>query len=252
MGYTRIVQYGDTTEVYEYSRDIYISKKPRKHISKIRRDRNKKLPAKPKTPRSIKRSKDNFFRLVHHNLMRNEELPILITLTNYKNVTLEKGYDSLKLFFRYLNKLQYDKIKRKNTIQFIAVPETQPKSGNLHYHVIIWGLHTSLWNEERSRRLLQRIWRRGYIDVRNTTYKSEKIAGYLAKYFAKSQTNIFFSGRRAYTTSRNIYRPTTHGSNQLSDFLQHIVEPVNCTKTGEYSTMWLGKCKMSIYKNSQI
>lgn len=247
MGYTKIIQYGNVTEVYEYSRDIYISRK-RKYKSLLRKKRDKNLPPKAKTKRSIKRSTDNFFRLVHHNLTINEDLPILLTLTNFTDVTLETGYLSLKLFFRRLIKYQNAYTQQRNNIKFITVPELQPKSGYLHYHVVIWGLKTHVWAEERSRRLLQRFWQRGYIDVRPTTYKSEKIAGYLAKYFSKSQTNIFFATRRAYTASRNIHRPTTHGSNQLSDFLQHIVEPVNCTKTNEYTTMYLGTCKMSIYK----
>lgn len=247
MPYTRIVQFGDTTHLFEYS-VAYHPPRFKRRLTFLERERRKKRGKVPKTARSIKRSRDNFFRLVHHNVHMHPDLPHMITLTNFRDISLVTGYKALNAFFNRLRKYQNAYYPQQSPIKFITVPEYQKNSGFLHYHAIVWGLNRKFADTERDTRILQRLWQRGYLDVRATTYKSEKLSGYLTKYFSKSQTDKRFSGRRSYTTSRNILKTIAYGSNSLSNYLGDIVEPADCTLTTEYETMYFGRCKMSIYK----
>jgi len=225
--------------VYEYSRPVF--------PKKFRVFKRRKRIYLPKTKKAIFRSTQNFFRLVHHNVCTHPDLPVMMTLTTFDGLSLDDGYLAMSAFFGRLKRYYDKKNKVGASISYIAVPEWQKLSGNLHYHALVWGLCPKDIRSERSSRLFQRMWRRGYLDVRSSTYKSPKLSGYLAKYFSKSQSDGRTIGRRSYSASRNIDRPREVGSNSISEYVESIVDNSQLTKEFEYDTMWLGKCKLSIY-----
>lgn len=250
MGYTRIIQSGDYLEVYSYSKrknDV------RRYGTVTKRKRSRKSTAfYRRTGRvffrsdaSIKRSKAAFFRLVATNL-HGEETPTFITLTYAQAVDVEIAYMHLRAFFKRLRDVH------GKHIRYIAVPEWQPVSGRIHFHCVVFGLKKEDVQGEdpdRHRRNFQRLWLRGYVDVRLARDASIKIAGYMAKYMAKASDDSRLYNIRAYSASNNCKRPNSAGSNALIDYLDDI-KPVDSEllQLREYDTMWLGRCTYQQFK----
>lgn len=240
MGYTKIRQFVDITEIYLYEKKVY--------PTKMRRQRRRTDNVIGfRSGRSIKRAKSTFFDLVRNQLYSIQELPVFLTLT-YHNAyetppSLDDSYRHLKSFFR----------KTKEVcgvdLSYIAVPEYQ-KRGFVHFHSLVWGLPDG-FKQERTSRVLQRLWAQGYLDVRPAVYKSPALAGYLAKYFTKSYSDNRTFGRKAYTTSRNIKRPVEKGSNSLSNFIPFIVDKSSLQSVDSHATRWLGRCEKRIYNNKE-
>lgn len=236
MGYCRVVQAGNSIEIYQYEKD-YVKPPPRKSLTLLEKQRRIaiRLLGTTRSEYSCRRARRDFYRLVRHNINREGDLCFL-TLTTLGGVSLEQGY-------RYI----YDFKKRlKNTlgvtISYIAVPEWQ-KKGRLHYHLLVWGIPEHVIVAERSGRFLQRQYARGYIDVLLAYDRSPKLASYLAKYMQKAYRDERLSGRRAYNASRDIEQPRTAGSNALSAWVHELV-PVDSEidRLIDYDTVWFGRC----------
>jgi len=253
MGYTRIVQSGHVLEVYEYEKELHLPDYWQKHVRKIRRHLGGKKRRKTETykgrdavryrsPRSISRAKQSFFRLVQSNLPRTENLAF-ITLTTHTNIDAVVAYRYLADFWARMRK------NIANELTYISVPEWQKKSGNIHFHCLVWGLPSEAIRSEGATRNVQRQWNRGYVDVRPAVNTSPAIAGYMAKYMGKAMEDERLRNIRAYSSSRNIHRPRTSGANALNSYLDSIDGYVdnNLDKTTLYETKWLGRCNYKSY-----
>jgi len=197
-----------------------------------------------KTRSSIRRAKKQFFDIVNETALSRKDLPFFLTLTyhDYSPAapisTTEKHRAK---FFAKLKKLV------GNDLTYVCVPEYQ-KRGYIHYHALVWGL-PAVFHRERYTRHLQRLWSRGYVDVSRTTYVSEGLAGYLAKYFTKSFVDSRFSNRRAYTSSYNVSRKTIFGTNQGDFFYPHIIKDSILINSTQYDTQYLGRVTHNKFLN---
>lgn len=237
MGYTKVVQYGDIIEVSNY--DKYVHTK----IHRFPKARNRRRSGAVffRSQFSVKRAKTSFIRIAKGTLHR-FGTPTFITLTNYEEVSITLAYAYLRTFFRNLQKTFGD-------ITYISVPEWQPTSGFIHFHCLVWGDFKGFDKEERNSRVFQRCWARGYVDVLNATDAGEGIAFYMAKYMSKAYTDTRLGNRRAYSSSYNVSRPLSVGSNTLSTQLTQIIPvDVELTQTYTYGTQFLGDCEFIQYK----
>jgi len=247
MGYTKVIQSGDITEIYTYS-------KPYVHTRKTNRGRRKSTRTKDtriyvRSSQSIKRARESFFRLIVSNLS-SEEIPAFVTATHFQAHSIDIGYLHLRHFYTLL--------KRKyGAIRAISVPEWQPDSGFLHFHLLIWGLPEiqKQTNFERDRRILQRLWHRGYIDVRPANDRSPAIAGYMAKYMSKAMQDSRLIGKKAYSATRNVLRSVclkTEASLVVAALdlgLDPNVDNWVLQKQSSFATMFLGR---ATYKRLEI
>jgi len=254
MGYTRIVQYGEVTEVYEYEKTINSNRKDGSVARSKALKRRKKLQSLGKavyrSRASIRRSRTNFFRLCHHNIVNADSVHFL-TLTFAYKCTYEEANRYQKQFFERLKKAS-----GSVSLSYISVSELTKKEV-YHFHILVFNLPTILAGErsknakytsERETRNLQVLFERGYVDIRPTSYKSKGIAGYMAKYMAKSFEDGTNGTRRGYTCSRNINKFTTYGSNSLDTFFDLILpDGDSCTiEKREYPVPYLGSCIKTI------
>jgi len=246
MGYTRIVQYADVTEVYEYEKD-YINRSRGRSSSKLEKKRRKERANMyiPKSKFSINQAKRRFFQICSEALYT-RGAPHLITLTNHENdVSIIEGYRNIYAFKKAIaNQMGV-------TIAYIAVPEYQ-KKGRLHFHLLVWGLLGQAISEETERdtRRLQRLYGKGFLDVRLSYDNSPKLASYFAKYFTKTYTDSNRKGAKAYTTSRGIVKPRTYGSNAFDAYRDLIVPDDSCINSVvQYNTKYLGRCGLTKYIN---
>ncbi len=264
MGYKRIITYGDIIEVYDYEKPLKNQKginalRAHRKVTK-RYDNTQKNDVKSKRARSlredaqrkgiytrkessIKRSRDNFFRLCHHNNCFSKNIDF-ITLTFAYDLDYKLASQHVRHFFERIREWY-------PSISYISVPELT-KKGRFHFHLLVYDLPPEASLLERETRNLQRQFRRGYLDIRSATYTSKGIAGYMAKYMAKALTDEKYETARGYNCSRNIKKFSTIGSNLLSQY-EDLILPVNNIAKIEkamYDVPYLGTCSYKkIIKN---
>jgi len=238
MGYTKVIQYADITEIYEYEKNVY---PPRK---KPTRRKNKTPLRRFRSQRSVVRSRNGFYRLCAHNNHLNEHISFL-TLTFAEDQTYKQAN-------RYASHF-YTRIRnhfKALSLSYISVPE-YTKKGRIHLHMLLYGLPPEEVQKERTTRNLQRQFRQGYLDIRYASYRSKGIAGYMAKYMGKalgdSESQVF----RGYSSSRNCHKITTHGSNALDGYMDMIDPGVDLLEVKEYNVKYMGKCRKRVIKNTQ-
>lgn len=242
MGHVKVVQSGKILEMYEYEKEI----QPKLHIRRKRKDIE--APAKRYKYRrsdNAKRMQKSFVRLVRANLV-GDDRPALFTLTNYENVSFERGVATLTVFVSRLRKL-FGK-----GFRYIAVPEFGRKNTQrLHFHVMMWGLPDDLVKNERYNRYFQNIWQAGYVDCISTD-GSIKLAGYLGKYLSKSMFDDRITGKKAYSVSRNALRPVSLSFKTAISHSEAIwgvdLSTAVPLHSYEFGTKWLGKGRYKIFQ----
>jgi len=273
MGYTKIVQYGDITEKYDYEKELH-RKFTQSHFKASRllfgvnvdgpqpplslaqkRKKQGRLYDKSRgvyerSRRSVKRSRESFFRLCHHNACNADSIHFL-TITFAYDITFEKAGRHVRRFMEKITSLC-----RPIPISYISVPELT-EAGRYHFHLLVFDLPTRVAGEprwyktrkgnvwyttERETRNLQRLFERGYVDIRPTTYRSEGIAGYMAKYMGKNLTDAKSQSERGYTCSRNIKKIYSAGSNSLDQYTDFLIPQTGYCKVDTYDVPYLGRC----------
>lgn len=276
-GYTKIVQYGNIIETYEYEKKIHRkppSAKKAWELAVGRGDNSKlaKLPTNLKARRqhslrqeakrksiyarseaSAKRTRTNFFRLCHHNNCLADSIHFL-TLTFVYDVTYTQASRHVK---RFMEKLR--KYNGEVPVNYISVPELTEK-GRFHFHLLVYNLSPRLAGEpiktkssgsakittERKTRNLQVLFERGYVDIVPATYTSRGIAGYMAKYMAKSLADTRYETTRGYNCSRGIKKIYSAGSNSLDKYYTDIIpEEVVSVEEKCYDVPYLGNCRLT-------
>lgn len=267
MGYSKIVQYGNVTEIFEYSKPLS-DRSNNHHVSSITKKRNKEkrqrllnhpyLLYEP-SKRSKNRTLDNFFKLCHHNNVNSSSIHF-ITLTFTYDISYKTALSHLR---RFMERVQ--EASSPVSIRYISVPE-QTKEGRIHFHLLVYDLPPRvsgepIWSEkkkryvgttERNTRYLQRLYGRGYLDICPASYTSRGIAGYMAKYMAKSFSVKKFEACRKFNCSRNILKVTAYGSNSLdSSLIAHFVHTKDLVESDVklYDVPYMGEClKTTIVK----
>lgn len=266
MGYKKLVQYGNITELYEYDKQY---KKPNHHKiqSAYHRKRAKDIRERliqygnyEQSKSSKNRTLKNFFRLCHHNNVESDSIHF-VTLTFTYDLSPQEAFTYLR---RFMEKVQ--KAQPTIPVRYISVPE-YTKENRLHLHLLVYDLSSrvsgqAVWSSkkqrythttERDTRLLQNLFTRGYLDICPATYTSRKIAGYMAKYMAKTFSDRRFATKRNYNCSRNIKKVRSHGSNTFdTKFLKHnFIHTTDLLESDVklYNVPYMGDClKTTIVK----
>jgi len=242
MGYIKIIQYADTVESYTYERQV--SRAPKKSLSYLQKKRIREIRKqgkfKSRTAFSVKRTRDNFFRLVHHNNFKATTVNFL-TLTFAHDIQKIEANRAFARFFERLKK----SVGKDIHLSYISVQE-KTKANRIHLHVLLYNLPTSFSSSERETRYIQRMWGQGYADLRVARDRSPAIAGYMAKYLSKSIKSADNARGRYYNCSRNIEKVTSAGFNSFpSEVLEFHHDIV---KQSSYDTIYLGRCDYLVSK----
>ena len=254
MGYTKIISYGNTLEVYEYEKDVVTY---RGRVGKRNREaeaRNESLGADGENTLSegqLGKRQDNarrasmaFRRIVASNL-GGLTRPLLVTLTYGENFT-----DLAEAYRHYSSFVQSLRHKYGKAFRYVCVPEFQ-KRGAVHFHALFWGLSEEVFLLERKTRTIARLWGWGYVFMKETD-GDEKLSFYLSKYMAKAFIDPRLKNQKCYVTSRNIERPNVMKGVPSSGlgiiFDEYGVNENEALVDREYLTSWLGKGRYRIFK----
>jgi hypothetical protein len=287
MGYTKIVQYGNITEIYEYDKNITNRRNPswakaerlahggssnkQYETLDIAKKRKKRLRVQSKAKKiykrsesSIKRSKRNFFRLCHHNNCNADSIHFL-TLTFSYDLSFKEASRHVARFMERVRSAQPEV-----SVDFISVPELT-KNGRFHFHLLVYNLLPEVsgypiqirkynrkkrkWDleeatTERFTRNLQRLFQRGYVDIVPASYTSRGIAGYMAKYMGKALSDSRYETTRGYNCSRGIKKIRSAGSNSLTEYAHLIIPEEDVEEISEtsYNVPYLGSCRFKKIK----
>lgn len=248
MGYFRSVEYGDIIDIYTYDRDI--STKPKKSVSAHKRKRQKQLREHIKatgtykrSKRSVNRSRRSFFRLCHHNNVHSETIHF-VTLTFAYDVPYKTALRHVAHFFQRIQK-----VKPEIPLRYISVSE-QTKSSRYHFHMLLYDLPAQTETQERETRNFQRLFGCGYVDIRLAAYNSVGIAGYMAKYMAKTLGSAENAAVRGYSSSRNIKKGTSIGFNSVDEYTDMSIPCQGVENVDEkvYDVPYLGQCRLRKFR----
>lgn len=260
MGYVRLIQSGNVTEVYRYERDISLRKRRRSKDSY--RKRSSQTHARRED--NIRRTRRDFQRIVRSNLTGTEN-PQLFTFTMHQILSHRT---SSRIFSDFIKRLR--RLKGAG-FRYIGVPEFQ-KRGAVHWHVMFWDLPEyyackGAWHKkgnrwvfehrceagrqcERRTRRISRLWLHGFVDG-VVTDGSPKLAGYLGKYMSKAMWDIRLGGKRAYNVSRNCLRPMSVASSSefgISVLDEFVISGDNLLRERSYVTKWMGRVNYQYYR----
>jgi len=277
MGYTKVIQYGDKIELYEYEKSLYRKEKPYSHawidgrkVSIVAKSIKQKR-AQERRKHSLRsdfsrrRAIASFFRLCHHNAVFAESV-YFFTLTFAFDVSYPVASKYVSQFFKRIKS-----IEGGLSVSYISVPELT-KKGRFHFHLLVFNLPSSIAGDtisirrynrrkskfevvytttERFTRNLQRIFRRGYIDICPATKITSGVAGYMAKYMAKSFNDGTSKTRRGYNCSRNIRKIYSAGTNSFDAIRGEIIDVDSVLEDiKEYDTLWLGRALYSKFSKN--
>lgn len=245
MSYTKIIQYGDITEVYNYQKSLNNTR--RKPLTKIQKKRQqaRRKSTNHRTKYSVDRAKKNLFRLVYANNAKAKSIHF-VTLTVTHDVKYQTFLKYLRNFNEKLKKFDYG--MEDTQISYIGVPE-RTKKGVLHYHLLFYNLSPEKCRNERQTRNIQRqCWQRGYLQIDFATYVTAGLAGYMAKYMGKFLGSKDSEAVRAYTCSRNVEKIRSYGSNTLSEYSSLIAGSSNVIDHKNYKVPFLGDCNLYKHK----
>jgi hypothetical protein len=254
MGYTKIISYGNTLEVYEYEKDVFLL------VGKARRDiedrddgyghrvgrkdtlqERDSAEALGKRQDNARRASMAFRRIVAANLGRSAR-PLLVTITYADNFTdLKQAYRHFSAFIQSLRH------KYGKDFKYVSVPEFQ-KRGAVHFHALIWGLPERIFLLERENRTLAKLWGKGFVYLKETD-GDEKLSFYLSKYMAKAFVDPRLKNQKCYVASRNVQRPLIQGGNFSAGIM---IEEFGATEEAiidrNYQTKWLGEGRYRLFK----
>jgi len=246
--YVKSVAYGTNVEIYNYEENIRINGRSGGQIQGRVRVQSVPIDGDSQEESAKERRRDNqrrsamaFRRIVISNLGVDNP-PLLVTCTYAENQTdLRIAYKDWNAFTGAL-RYRYGK-----SFKYIAVPEFQ-KRGAIHFHALVWGLPKDVYQTERRTRLVASLWKRGFVDLKETDGK-EELAGYLSKYMSKTQADPRLSGWQAFRCSRNVARPEIDKNTMLL-YVEHKYDLVDKTPLIDktFMTQWLGKGRYRLYK----
>jgi len=238
-------RFGSTVEITRYEKEVNKTKK--NNSFSIRRKEDFAYGARRFD--SLRRSKRILVRRV---LCAIEDygVPLLCTFTFDGCATEPIRYtDAVRKFLLRLSREYKEAV-------CIIVPEFSPNK-RIHGHALIFGLPLCwgdikkgkkrvFYGDERRTRKLAKMWGQGYVDCVQTD-GSEKLAGYLGKYFSKAFDEPMFYGMRLVRMSK-MFPNEIIVREKLAEELAKVYSKKVTQWSWFYDSPWLGRIEKNYYK----
>lgn len=199
----KLVISGQHIEYYHYNTPLAVG------FNWPSRDGIGRLPRKTEAQKmmikeNVIRTRKNISRLINSNETELDKAYML----SFKNevLDLETANRELKKFTQRL-KRKYENIK------YISVPEFQPTSKRVHYHIMI---NTPYIPKAE----LETLWGNGYVKIKKI-YNQKSLGRYMSKYLTKESLDKRYFKKKKYTCTKTLNRPVV-----IDDFLfvMHILK----------------------------
>lgn len=212
---TRIIRSGNTLEMIEYGKPVFIDtaldKDQRSGRSKTAHEADKVIYRY----RTIKRSASYIRRLVQANSHQYKDnkgrpyKPVFLTLTFKDEISdIKEANHEFKNFIRRLGN-QIGSRDNRNCLKYVCVPEIQEKRAKKyqvevwHYHIILFNMPFTPWQ------IIRKAWGNGDIKL-NAVEEVDGIGSYVIKvshYMQKDLAADRLQGEKSYFSSRGLFQP---------------------------------------------
>jgi len=239
---TKLVVFGDYFEVYKYTKPIL--KNYRKGIKikimeEIKEEETEETKKKGRFAYSLGRTRNTVRRLVSANFHNKSRFVTLTFGENLQDIRIANT--CFKQFIRYIRHYILSQGEYNiEAFKYLAVLEFQ-KRGAIHFHLIMEAPYIS---EE----ILQIAWPYGFFKV-NVTEHVENVGAYVSKYLYKDVDDVRLRGKRAYQTSRNLFRPfEITEKNTVREFLSNVKPISRFLKKSTFDNEYTGRVYYRQYK----
>jgi len=227
MRYQKIAIAGSVTFVMSFQFKPRMTQHLKNYHEQVRLGFIKKKKQTQRRISNLKTTKNNFIKLILTNLS-DPRPKHMLTLTF--NIPITSIEEASKYFNNFTKRLNYEFGLHKKKFDYIAVPEFQPVSGRVHYHLFTLGLQDYAGNEKMYsskhdlrgnplpcstawfsyKSYIGNIWGHGYVHLQRVhdTKHPLRFARYMAKYFTKNYADERLLRKRLYRTSKTIQKAT--------------------------------------------
>lgn len=180
---------------------------------------------------NVRRTRIKIRRLVNSN----QDLNKFMTLTFNSSITdLSSANPYFRLFIKRLVRI-YPKFK------YLCVPEFQPNSGRVHYHL--------LCNIPFINKLdLEKIWGNGYVFIRKID-SIDNLGAYICKYLGKANFDTRYFKKNKFFYSQNLIKPLIIDKiDTIKSILLNIPKTCSQVFSSFFDTKYLGRIDYLQYK----
>lgn len=199
----KLIISGQHLEYYHYNTPLAVGFNwpSRDGKNKLPRTREKQLSM---TKNNVIRTRKNISRLINSNETELDKAYML----SFKNDVLDLETANLE-FKKFIQRLT----RRYGYFKYISVPEFQPTSKKVHYHVMINSPYIS-------KQEIEDVWQNGFVKIKKI-YNQKSLGRYMSKYLTKESFDKRYFKKKKYTASKNLERPII-----IDDFLyvMHILK----------------------------
>lgn len=211
---------GKIIEIYEYERPIFKGSNNRRRgrvgcgfTSQEEKQNNRN--------KTVARAKAYVRRIINAN----PDLDKFLTLTYKEN--LQNIETARKDFDKFIKRLK-SKVKR---LKYVNVIEFQ-KRGAIHFHLVCNLPYIDV-------KKLSKIWRLGFVKI-NKIDNVDNIGAYITKYMTKDNADSRLIGKKCYTMSKNLKKPTVYVEETEINALLEDIESVKHVYTNSYYSDYYG------------
>lgn len=244
----KIIKSGNIIEIFEYEKSYWVGWP---QFRKIHHSESSHALLESEQIKirddNVRRARQKIIRLISSN----PQLKSFLTLTfKYEVFDLKNANKFFDLFIKRMNYAQIN-------FQYLAVPEFQPTSKRVHYHLLSnWllpGFKTKEEREKYERWFAKKYWKNGYIDV-ELINNVKHLGIYISKYLGKELFDIRYFNKRKFIYSKNLNQPEViNRPEEVAEFLAFFSpDSLDLISEREFTSERLGLIKISIYRINEL
>jgi len=233
----RLLISGDIIELYEYEKIYSYNADPLRLSGGSESDESGETRSRRGDNLGFVRSQIR--RLIECNYKKFGYPPVFLTLTFHENIT---DIDIANAHF-------HDFIKRLNRrfqrrFRYLAIVEFQER-GAVHYHCVFFNMGVDLELRERRTRDIAQCWDLGFVDIERIRH-AKSVSAYVCKYLDKGVHDPRLVGRKAFFTSRNLFRPQQIRNEKRIDRIL-ATTTMEIVRVEDYQSLSRGNVKYTQY-----
>jgi len=178
--------------------------------------RGDRVPGESRRKDNLNVVRNTVRRLVNANVGQYGYEAVFLTFTYAQNQgDLAVAWSDWHEFMRRFN-------ARFGRTHALTVMEFQ-KRGAVHFHCIFFNLPPSVESNERRLRTIAKLWGHGFVDIERVR-SAKNVGAYVCKYLNKSASDVRLKGKKFYSTTRNLIKPTVYIGDYADAKMKRILE----------------------------
>ncbi len=247
----KLVFAGDTVSLYHFEKPITYGEKTVNNKKKIVEEFSESVKStkEENRARTMREARNKMILYINANFDKWKDEKgkpfnsVFLTLTFKENITdiTEANYEFKKFIQRLNNHITGYK---KSYLKYVNAIEFQ-KRGAVHYHCVLFNMPFI------PKGIIEDIWGHGYIFI-NKINNASGVGKYISKYITKSFEDKRLWGKKCYSISLGLKKPTIIRNIRDINFFLQMLPLDNVSRRVSYTSQYLGEVDVFEYdiKNS--